>query len=309
MLQHAIAPSRDFTQIANSHVWDDDLSDAAFRLLVRALALSAPAARRTTVTELAAGLTGGRITADRARRQLAKAGLLHTSTRRSATGQLRSESLVSNVPLRPDEAEQLLSSDQPDAGKPKPAPPVGPPSGTALPTGGTLGDNTPSPLPVPPEPKSEPDPDTEPESDPDGRLALAEQVLHSLRNTDSRLVLGSAEAARLAPLAAEWLARGVSPAGLRHALTAGLPVPLKCPAGLLRTRLRDKMPAHQLDDHPVHLAICTDCEVPFRVVAGEDRCARCRTAAAAAQPQEPEPARPGWRERLRLAGTPDPELA
>ncbi|PYC62572.1 hypothetical protein C7C46_33425, partial [Streptomyces tateyamensis] len=99
MLRNVIAPARDFTMIANSHIWDDDLSDSAFRLLVRALALSEARARRTTVTELAAGLTGGRITADRARRQLTNAGLLHCAKRRDAHGQLRTESLVSSVPL------------------------------------------------------------------------------------------------------------------------------------------------------------------------------------------------------------------
>ncbi|MFD9596517.1 hypothetical protein ACFWA9_27755 [Kitasatospora sp. NPDC059973] len=99
MLLHAIAPSRDFTQIANSLVWDDELSDSAFRLLVRALALGPAKARATTVTALAAGLSGGRVTTDRARRQLARSGLLHTTRRRGAAGQVRTESLLSSVPL------------------------------------------------------------------------------------------------------------------------------------------------------------------------------------------------------------------
>lgn len=108
MLLHAIAPSRDFTQIANSLVWDDELSDSAFRLLVRALALGPAKARATTVTALAAGLSGGRITTDRARRQLARAGLLHTTRRRGTAGQVRTESLVSNVPLDAARSEQLF---------------------------------------------------------------------------------------------------------------------------------------------------------------------------------------------------------
>jgi hypothetical protein len=124
-------------------------------------------------------------------------------------------------------------------------------------------------------------------------------VLASLRQVDPHLVLGSRDVARLAPLAAEWLARGVSVAGLRHALTAGLPVPLKAPAALLRYRLQEKMPAHEVDELPVNLATCTDCERPFRVITGEERCAGCRTAAPSTAP---EPARPGWRERLGLAG-------
>jgi hypothetical protein len=300
MLRHVIAPTRAFTQIANSHIWDDDLSDSAFRLLVRALALSGDAARKTTVTELAAGLTGGRITADRARRQLRMKGLLHSTKWRSATGQVRSESLVSSVALRVEEAEELFAERRgvggPGAGAREVGPPVSSSPGIALPTGETLGDNTSSPLPVP-EPPGSP----EPPADPDGRLQLAERVLLSLRTIDARLVLGSRDVARLAPLAAEWLAKGVSVAGLRHALTAGLPVPVKCPAGLMRNRLQEKMPAHELDELPVNLAVCADCERPFRLVAGENRCASCRTAAAAQQAREPEPVRPGWRERMRLA--------
>ncbi|MGC0315576.1 hypothetical protein [Kitasatospora acidiphila] len=300
MLRNVIAPARGFTQIANSHIWDDDLSDSAFRLLVRALALSEAAARKTTVTELAAGLTGGRITADRARRQLGKKGLLHTTKWRNPAGQVRSESLVSSVPLGAEAAAEIFAErrgvgglggvggvdGRPGAGSRKVGRADVPSPGTVLPTGETLGEKTSSPLPVPP--------------GPDGRLEAAGQLLLTLRRLDERLVLGSREAARLAPLAAEWLARGVSSAGLRHALTAGLPPQVKCPAALLRTRLLEKMPDHETDRLPVTLAICGDCERPFRVVAGEARCASCRSAAPV-QPLQPEPERPGWRERVRLA--------
>ncbi|WP_051970257.1 hypothetical protein [Kitasatospora azatica] len=295
MLRHVTAPTRDFTQIANAHIWDDDLSDAAFRLLVRALALSDAAARKTTVTELAAGLTGGRITADRARRQLGKAGLLHCGKRRNATGQLRTESLVSNVPLQRAEAERILaqqeqheSADPPDAGDREDGPPVSRSSGTALPSGETLGENTSSPLPVPPPEPRDPHDPAEP---------TAERPLLSLRQLDARLVLGAAEAARLAPLAAEWLAAGVTPAGLRHALTAGLPPQVKCPAALLRYRLREKMPEPSTA-RTAELTACDGCERAFRPVMGEQRCRSCRTAAPQAT-SEP-PIRAGWRERVRL---------
>ncbi|MGC0313033.1 hypothetical protein [Kitasatospora acidiphila] len=323
MLRNVIAPARDFTQIANAHIWDDDLSDAAFRLLVRALAMSDAAARKTTVTELAAGLTGGRITADRARRQLGKKGLLHSTKWRDAAGQLRSESLVSSVPLGAEAAAEIFverrgvgggggigcasarkvgqvdvsvpgtvlspggRGGEPSAGARKIGRADVPSPGTALPSVGTLGENTSSPLPVPP--------------DADGRLEVAERVLLSLRKLDERLVLGSREAARLAPLAAEWLARGISVAGLRHALSHGLPVPLKCPAALLRYRLTEKMPDHEADHLPLKLAMCGDCGRGFRVVADEVRCAECRTATPV-RPLKPAPVRVGWRERVRRAG-------
>lgn len=110
MLTHVIAPTRDFTQISNVLVWDDDLSDTAFRLLVRALALGPAKARTTTVTALAAGLSGGRISTDRARRQLGRAGLLHSTRRRGTDGRVRTESLLSNVPLTTDEARRVFDA-------------------------------------------------------------------------------------------------------------------------------------------------------------------------------------------------------
>ncbi|MCC9312298.1 hypothetical protein LN042_35445 [Kitasatospora sp. RB6PN24] len=302
MLRNVIAPARGFTQIANVHIWDDELSDAAFRLLVRALALSDAAARKTTVTELAAGLTGGRITADRARRQLGKKGLLHSTKWRNAAGQVRSESLVSSVPLRAEEAEGIFAERRrvggvggaggaPGAGTRKVGRADVPSPGTALPTEGRLGEQTSSPHPVPGAGLD---------------VQAAERVLLSLRQVDERLVLGSAEAARLAPLAAEWLARGVSEAGLKHALSSGLPVPVKSAVALVRHRLREKMPEDEADRKPLKLAMCTGCDRGFRVVADEERCPGCRcAAAAAAAAPSPEPAAPGrlgWRERVRLAG-------
>ncbi|MFC9330560.1 hypothetical protein [Kitasatospora sp. NPDC057015] len=313
MLRHAIAPSRDFTQIANTHVWDENLSDAAFRLLVRALALPPARVRATTVTELAAGLSGGRITADRARRQLTAAGLLHSARRRSATGQVRTESLVSNVPLGPAEAGRLFAGHvadaAPGAGQRGPGGAEPRASGTALPAGGTPGQEKTSPHPVPsaatepavPAP-GEPDQPGGPHP-PGGDTAEAERVLLTLHRSDPRLVLGAAEVARLLPLAADWLTRGVSPDGMRHALTAGLPAVVKSPAALMRCRLRDKMPtavrARSLVD-------CTGCERAFRPVAAELRCAGCRQQDAIHGRRGADTAvgatgsgtRVGWRERL-----------
>ncbi|WP_073928856.1 hypothetical protein [Streptomyces sp. CB03911] len=309
MLRHVIAPSRAFTQIANSHVWDESLSDAAFRLLVRALALPPARARATTVTELAAGLSGGRITADRARRQLTAAGLLHCARRRSATGQVRTESLVSNVPLDAAAAERLfagrLAEAAPGAGRRSSGGTAPRASGTALPAGGTPGQGKTSPHPVPPavaEPAAPaPVPPGPPPGSPsaDGDTVEAERVLLALRRSDPRLVLGAAEVARLLPLAAEWLARGVSPAGLLHVLTAGLPVQVKSPAALVRCRLADKMPPAV---RPLPLLDCADCERAFRPLGAERRCAPCRQRAAAASAgASGSVGRVGWRERLAAA--------
>ncbi|MFJ9947208.1 hypothetical protein [Kitasatospora sp. NPDC091207] len=304
MLLHAIAPSRDFTQIANSLVWDDELSDSAFRLLVRALALGPAKARATTVTALAAGLSGGRITTDRARRQLTRAGLLHTTRRRGTAGQVRTESLVSNVPLDTAEAERLFDEHfehtsragdggPPDAGKRTRGPSTVRALGTALP-GVTPRVNT-SPLPPPPTPE---------DASGAAEFTEAEQVLLELRRADHRLTLGAREVRRLAPLAAEWLARGVSSAALRTALTSGLPEQVKSPAALLRWRLEGKLPA-RIDPGTVAAPVpCDGCDRAFRPVDGERRCGSCRTEAATrtAVDAPAEPRRVDWRTLVTQVG-------
>ncbi|PYC78988.1 hypothetical protein C7C46_15035, partial [Streptomyces tateyamensis] len=97
----------------------------------------------------------------------------------------------------------------------------------------------------------------------------------------------------------EWLARGVSPAGLRHALAAGLPQPVKCAAALLRHRLVEKMPPERVTAEPT---TCAECERPFRSASGEHRCRSCREPVVAAT-ELPPPDRIGWRERVRQAAT------
>lgn len=308
MLTHAIAPTRDFTQISNALVWDDELSDSAFRLLVRALALGPAKARTTTVTALAAGLAGGRITTDRARRQLTRAGLLHTTRRRGAAGHVRTESLVSNVPLSADEAARLFdehveqrdSDGNPGAGKRTRGTSSVRASGT-VPPGVTPEVNT-SPLPSPP---------TDEAAAPAAGSAEAERILLELRKVDPRLTLGAREVRRLAPLAAEWLARGVSAAGLRSALTSGLPTPVKSPAAILRWRLTEKMPDEAGPSTPASAApvSCDGCDRAFRPVNGEQRCGDCRTAAAAAvvataatTHEKREPRRVDWRALVAQVG-------
>ncbi|MFH8882177.1 MarR family transcriptional regulator [Streptomyces californicus] len=67
-------------------------------------------------------------------------------------------------------------------------------------------------------------------------------ALARLGRDDHRLALSAADCATLEPLASAWLARGVSVDYLTSALTAGLPVRIDSPAGLLHRRLTDKIP-------------------------------------------------------------------
>ncbi|MGA5819479.1 hypothetical protein ACPC54_16685 [Kitasatospora sp. NPDC094028] len=72
------------------------------------------------------------------------------------------------------------------------------------------------------------------------RAAVA--TLFRVIRPEPRLRLGEAEARELAPLVAQWLARGSTPADLAHALLPGLPVPMHSAAAVLRYRLEHKMP-------------------------------------------------------------------
>ncbi|MET8626133.1 hypothetical protein ABZW30_20655 [Kitasatospora sp. NPDC004669] len=96
------------------------------------------------------------------------------------------------------------------------------------------------------------------ESDPEGGEVPPETEL--IRETvatlfrvirpEPRLRLGEAEAQELAPLVAEWLGRGSTPADLAQALLPGLPVPVHSAAAVLRYRLQHKMPPSRPREQP-----------------------------------------------------------
>ncbi|WP_349239256.1 hypothetical protein [Streptomyces sp. CC224B] len=82
----------------------------------------------------------------------------------------------------------------------------------------------------------------EPEPEPGPEGGAARQALAGLRAADRRLALSERDCRALEPLAAEWLARGATPADITRALTTGLPEAVTNPGGLTRTRLETKMP-------------------------------------------------------------------
>ncbi|MFF8614884.1 MarR family transcriptional regulator [Streptomyces sp. NPDC015350] len=110
-------------------------------------------------------------------------------------------------------------------------------------------------------------------------------ALARLGRVDERLALSAVECAELEPLAAEWFERGVDAAYLRGALTAGLPESVRSPFGLVRRRLRDKLPPRlpvvpRIEvEVPMFrtMAVCTECETPGRPEAFRDGlCKPCR---------------------------------
>ncbi|MFE5583953.1 hypothetical protein [Kitasatospora sp. NPDC056531] len=110
-----------------------------------------------------------------------------------------------------------------------------------------------------------PDPPEERSATPLSPVSPAYAALAGLGVADTRLALSAADCEALEPLAAEWLARGTTPALFTAALTAGLPTPVHSPAAFTRRRLIDKMPPERPTASPVtRIAECTDCRTPCR---------------------------------------------
>ncbi|MBP0459078.1 hypothetical protein [Streptomyces montanisoli] len=133
-----------------------------------------------------------------------------------------------------------------------------------------------------PEPKPEPEPERQPGNAPAPR-SEAYDVLATLGRVDHRLVLSARECTALEPDAAQWLARGVDRAGIVQALTSGLPQTVMSPGGLVRCRLRDKLPPEPVaigapaQAGTRHMT-CTKCGAPGGPVSLVDGvCRACRT--------------------------------
>ncbi|MFF2698628.1 MarR family transcriptional regulator [Streptomyces cyaneofuscatus] len=139
---------------------------------------------------------------------------------------------------------------------------------------------------APPAPDAAPDMPPRSEAGPSpAYLALAR-----LGHEDRRLPLSAGDCAELEPLAAEWLARGVSVDYLISALTAGLPTQVDSPLGFTRKRLTDKIPPRIPTANSTSpgapgpaparriLIECTDCGRPGQPEALPDGlCRPCRT--------------------------------
>ncbi|MFG2905963.1 hypothetical protein ACGF13_12970 [Kitasatospora sp. NPDC048286] len=123
--------------------------------------------------------------------------------------------------------------------------------------------------------------------------SAAYAALAGLGLADPRLALSAADCTALEPLAAEWLARGTSPALFTAALTGGLPPDVHSPAAFTRRRLLDKMPPERhpaptpppQPDHPARVIECTACRTPCRphaLLGG--LCRTCRDGTPSAPP-------------------------
>jgi len=165
------------------------------------------------------------------------------------------EPAAADVPGRPE------ASFAPDAGEP-PEPQPAPDAGRAAEAGPAFGAASPA------------QPDR-------SLLRQAAFVLAGISHGEPRLRLGGQDIAPLASLAAQWLARGCPPEQLRLALTAGLPGTVRNPAGLLRDRLRRKMPLPDQRPTPQSLPLPSQrSAAPTAVTAGAKagiaECDTCR---------------------------------
>ncbi|NEB87804.1 MarR family transcriptional regulator [Streptomyces anulatus] len=185
----------------------------------------------------------------------------------------------------------------------QPSPPPGPESPRT--------EQAPEPTAVPHQRTPAQAPDTEP-APPATAPATAPATPHSagtspaylalarLGRNDHRLTLSADDCTTLEPLAAQWLARGVSVDYLTSALTAGLPAQVDSPVGLLRRRLTDKIPPRLPapenpppgEPTPTHhlLVECTDCGRPGPPQALPDGlCRPCREAHPTTAADSPHP--------------------
>ncbi|MFF9649725.1 hypothetical protein [Streptomyces sp. NPDC014622] len=110
-------------------------------------------------------------------------------------------------------------------------------------------------------------------------IGRAAAVLSRLGSAVPSLTLLANDVMTLAPLAAEWLERGVSELQLRNELVEGLPATIKSPRALLADRLTRKMPAVPVKAEP--LAECPECNNYLPRGQKTGICGQCAGVAAA----------------------------
>ncbi|MBZ4320857.1 hypothetical protein [Streptomyces huiliensis] len=251
MMRHVSAPLRRFTQVPNDIIRHPNLSSDAVRLLLWLLSLADTADISFSEAARRAGIKNGAF--QRAKAQLKEAGYAHEWRRQGADGRWVTTQLVAGVPLSAEEARAVRdgeaaalvapSTREPAVGEPGPRVVGGHPmdntgSNTSLPPA------PPDPL-DPPEPPPPAPPGLRPEPPPYLPAQLVEHgalILASVSHSERRLRLTGREVKELAPLAAEWLLRGVKAPELRDELRAGLPERIHHAAALLRNRLVRKLP-------------------------------------------------------------------
>ncbi|MFH8707475.1 helix-turn-helix domain-containing protein [Streptomyces rubrogriseus] len=248
-----------FVVIGNHLVQHKELSLLAIGLSCHLQSL--PAGAGADIKSLAARFPEGPTRIAAALRELEAHGYLRRERHRTQTGRI---------------VTRTVSCNQPHASRREPADTGCPPAKRTPPPPRRTG---PKALPAVPRPSS-----TAP-----ALLQTALDLLADLRRRDARLLLSATDTAHLVPGVAAWLAGGVAPSAVRHALTTGLPdEPLRRPAALLAHRLTDRLPPpppfrtqSAVVPPPRHpLQNCEGCDRGFRAPETESHCRDCRAAVA-----------------------------
>ncbi|MFI6652570.1 hypothetical protein ACIBI8_33820 [Streptomyces sp. NPDC050529] len=245
MLCHAISPSYGYVKASHDVVRHPKLNSDAKILIAYVQGLPEKWADKPLGEHAKRlGLKGRAY--QKAKGQLKENGFVHEWRRQDGGGLWVTDQLLSNVPLTDHEAQRIHDkrAGSPQVGPSEHYPTVGHPStrsvGGYLPKGEEREKNSSHPPTEEPKPADEA---VEPEPT-DPQVIQAERVLLSLKRVDDQLRLGAREARGLAGTAAEWLRRGVDVAGLRLALTRGLPKDgVRYPFGFLGKRLETMMPS------------------------------------------------------------------
>ncbi|MFJ3979236.1 helix-turn-helix domain-containing protein [Streptomyces sp. NPDC090021] len=249
---------RGYVKIGNHLAQHRELSMAAIGLATHIQSL--PTGTKVTIKALAERFPEGEVRIATALRELEQYGYLARFQERLPTGRVVTCTVSYNNPPAMAEAGRERR-DPPRQPEPKPTPQPDP---------------DPEPEPVPdPHPEPVPVPKPEAETIPSEAESEARELLARLRLRDPRLLLSERDTVRLAPAAAEWLERGLTPSAVTAALTRSLPtVPIHSPAALLAHRLRELLPPRLPDpraphpagpDRTVHpLRTCDGCERAFR---------------------------------------------
>ncbi|MFB6654877.1 hypothetical protein ACFCZ4_06840 [Streptomyces microflavus] len=275
-----------FTIVPNAILQHHDLSLTARGLL--GLLVSLPEVTQQTVRELTEGVAEGQKRVTSAMAELQAAGYVVCTRVQGERGHWSTHVTVFDLP-------QLGSpeADSPKPGRPKPDRPKRRLAGIN-PFGEKNQEKNP-PAPQQSEELAEPgqtqdmhqgEGEHAPQiQDDDQELGRAAALLGRLANAEPSLALSAADVMKLAPLAAQWLQRGVSELQLRNELVGGLPATIKSPRALLADRLTRKIPAVPAKVEP--LAECGDCGgfLPRGQQAGIcSRCAGLVPAVAAPAP-------------------------
>ncbi|MFF3006341.1 hypothetical protein ACFVTF_26470 [Kitasatospora sp. NPDC057940] len=264
MRVHRNRHDRAFVVVPNAAARHDRLSLAAVGLLVRLLSL--PDGTPATIERIAEQVEEGKTAVAKAFKALEAAGYLRRQrTQDPETGLWSTQSHVSDLPMghipAVGEPEHRNVGDLPGGGKDQ-------------------GKNLlPAAAPEPDAPKEQEEASTaEDQAAPaDAETGQAASLLARLGEHDRRLALGTADVLRLAPLAAEWLVDGHTPAKVRAVLTARLPEQVDAPAALLSYRLTHHRPAKPAPKAaPVDTrARCQQCDAPFPAGVVHSLCKTC----------------------------------